>query len=216
MGSRFLNFSLTLVLGGVSLAPLWAQAEFRCSADVSYKWVKTAVEKPSLPPTTAQAPQPPAKNGNTGGKADAAPAAEPAAAAAPSGAAPEPTPAVTTVHLMGIERSGADEASAKALLEVESGRQRIKASDLCRRDHESFGSCVAQKLSGRSSTLNSLDFRTRSEVEKALSEECRQQQGSCLGVEVSEPKCRQATGSGAAPTPVAAPAGEKKADTKKK
>jgi hypothetical protein len=216
MASRFLNFSLTLAFGGVALTPLLATAEFRCSADVSYKWVRTAVETPSVSPKTAKAPEPPAKAGKAGEKGKGAPAAEPEAAASPTEVAPEATPAVTVVRLMGIERSGADEASAKEALEVEAGRQRIKASDLCRRDHESVGSCIAQKLNGRSSTLNSLDFKTRAEVEKALSEECRQQQGSCQGVEVSEPKCRQISSSATVPTPATAPVAEKKADTKKK
>jgi hypothetical protein len=115
--------------------------------------------------------------------------------------------------MMGIERSGVDEAAAKQALQVEADKQRIRASDLCKRDHESFGSCLATKLSNRASVLNSLSFGTRQELEKALSDECKRQQGTCLSVEVSEAKCSELNATKAAGSP---PAADKKADAKKK
>jgi hypothetical protein len=65
-------------------------------------------------------------------------------------------------------------------------------------------------MRSQANVLNSLSFSTRAELEKALTEECRQQEGTCLGVEVSEPKCREIV----VAQPVASPAAEKPSDTK--
>lgn len=119
---------------------------------------------------------------------------------------------------MAIEKGGVDEAAAKAAVQVDADRQRIRASEACKRDHESFGTCVALKMNAQSSVLNSLGFSTRAELEKALSEECRQQQGTCISVEVTEPKCREVSenkATGAAPADGGKKA-DKKADAKKK
>jgi len=61
--------------------------------------------------------------------------------------------------------------------------------------------------------LNSLGFSARSELEKALSDECRQQEGTCLGVEVGEVRCTEVVGT--KPTPSPAPAENKPAAKKK-
>ena len=119
---------------------------------------------------------------------------------------------------MALERGGSDEQAAKAAVQVEADRQRIRASEACKRDHESFGTCVALKMGASSSVLNSLGFSARAELEKALSEECRQQQGTCISVEVTEPKCRElaeAKPAAAAPGETGKKA-EKKAEAKKK
>jgi hypothetical protein len=115
------------------------------------------------------------------------------------------------VRFSGIERVGKDEAEAKRILESEVSRQKVRASEICLRDHEAFGACVATKLSTKSSVLNSLSFSTRAELEKALTEECQGQQGRCLGVEVSDAVCRELVS--AQPT---AAADAKKPDAKKK
>jgi hypothetical protein len=93
---------------------------------------------------------------------------------------------------------------------METDRQRIRASEACKREHEAFGTCVALKMSARATVLNSLSFSARSELERALAEECRQQEGTCLGVEVSEPKCREIV----AAKPSASPEPEKPGDAK--
>jgi len=166
-------------------------AEFRCSSDISYKWVK---RQPASTPAPAGAAKPAGVN----------------QAPAPTPAPPQPTPEPTIVRLLGLERSGTDEASARAALQMETDRQRIRASEACKRDHEAFGTCVALKMSSQATILNSLSFSARSELEKALSEECRHQEGTCLGVEVSDPKCREI----AAAQPSTSPAPEKGADPK--
>lgn len=173
MRARISSFYLALALVFTATYVTDASAEFRCTADISYKWVKKVLEPPTSHPSA------PAGPGH-----GAAPTPAPTAT-------PKPSPEPSIVRLMGVERSGADEASAKASLQTEVERQRIRASEACKRDHESYGTCVALKMSGNASTLNSLGFGARTELEKALSEECRQQEGTCMGVDVTEPKCRE-------------------------
>jgi len=197
MRVSFSRFALVLALTGISFSATPSVAEFRCAAEISYRWVKTPEDPPPVPPG------PPAALEK--GKKDPPPA--------PTRPPPPPTPEPAMVKMMGIERSGADEAAAKAALQVEADKQRIRASDLCKRDHESFGSCLATKLSNRASVLNSLSFKTRQELEKALSDECKRQQGTCISVEVSEAKCSEVGGTKAGGSP---PVADKKADTKKK
>ena len=196
MRARILYFCLPLALVCFTLSASQLNAEFRCSSEISYKWVKEQAEpRPSH--------------------------AGPAAAAAAPGQTPSAVPTQpkltaepTIVRLMGLERGGVDENAAKGSLQMEADRQRIRASEACKRDHESYGTCVALKMSARSTILNSLSFNARTDLEKALAEECKQQEGTCLGVDVSEPKCREIVE--AKPTEPPAPAADKKPDPKKK
>ena len=192
MRASISSFYLPLVLVSLLLSATEVTAEFRCSSDISYKWVKR-------PPVASHSPH--ADGVAPGGRAPA-----PTATPVP----PAPTPEPTIVRLLGLERGGSDEASARTALQMEADRQRIRASEACKRDHESFGTCVALKMSAQANVLNSLSFATRAELEKALTEECRQQEGTCLGVEVSEPKCREIV----VAQPAASPAAEKPSDTK--
>ncbi len=180
--------SLSLLVAVVAAAlPLGiARAEVLCSADVSYTWVKSPPEQEKDddddddPPPTGKPGQKTPPGGQT-----AAPAAAPAAAPdAPS----QPKPSV--VRFAGVQRAGYDEAGAKANLQVELNRQKVRASEQCKRDHESLGDCLATKLSARASILNSLGFSARNELEKALQKECSTQQGVCLSVDSSDPQCR--------------------------
>lgn len=164
-------------------------AEFACRSDVSYKWVRTD------------------KNETIAGSPSAAGAGK--ALPTPAGGGQQAEPLV--VRFSGIERVGKDEAEAKRVLESEVSRQKVRASEICLRDHEAFGACVATKLSTKSSVLNSLSFSARAELEKALTEECQGQQGRCLGVEVSEAVCRELVSAQPSPAPEA-----KKPDAKKK
>jgi len=188
MRVRIVSFCLPFALLSLLSSASSVTAEFRCSADISYKWVK----KPA-----AEASRPEAPRGVAVGPT-------------PTPVSPTPTPEPAIVRLLGIERAGGDEATAKGALQMEADRQRIRASEACKREHEAFGTCVALKMSSRSTVLNSLSFSARAELEKALAEECRQQEGTCVGVEVSEPKCREIVT--AQPSP--SPAPEKSADTK--
>jgi hypothetical protein len=192
MRARISSFYLPLAILSLLLISPEVTAEFRCTSDISYKWVK---RQPAPTPHFEGVVKP-------GGQAQA-----PSPTLTPP---PPPTPEPTIVRLLGLERGGNDEASARAALQMESDRQRSRASDACKRDHEAFGTCVALKTNYHANILNSLSFSARLEVEKALSEECRHQEGTCLGVDVSEPQCRQI----ATAQPSVSPAPEKPADTK--
>lgn len=183
----------TAIFSALLGALFWGNAacgEVRCSTEISYKWQKQVDE-------VAQGPD------QVGGKAGSA-----TPPASVTKAPPEPS----TVRMMSLERSGADEAAAKAALQVEVERQRIRATEACKREHESGGTCVAMKLSARASILNSLSFGARSELEKALAAECRQQQGTCLSVDALDPKCVEIAGA----KPAESPTPEKKVPAKKK
>jgi hypothetical protein len=116
------------------------------------------------------------------------------------------------VRFGSVERSGPDEEGAKRALQIEVERAKARASDECQREHESFGSCAATKLSTKAALLSSLDFSARKELQKALTEECRAQMGSCTGVESSPPVCREIFTAQATPPP----GNDKKGDGKKK
>lgn len=95
------------------------------------------------------------------------------------------------LNFISIERRGVDEGAAKGALLVEVNRQKARAYDRCKRDHESFGDCVATKMASKGATLNSLSFSSRTRVEQALIVECQGQQGRCGAIESSEPVCRE-------------------------
>lgn len=128
------------------------------------------------------------------------------------GKAPPPAEP-SSVHFSTVERKGADEVAAKAALEVELARQRIKASEACKREHEAFGECLGTKFTIHKSVMDSLGFSARREFEKALSEECRGAVGSCTAVITGDPVCKEIVVADAAPV---AGEGDKKADDKKK
>ena len=190
MGVRILRYGSFLVAFLSAMVAASAHAEFVCSTDISYTWAK--------PPP----PKPPHVDPDMTGAAGHAKASPPPA---------EPTPKPTLIRFAGVQRYGLDEAGAKANLQIEANRQKARASEACKRDHESIGDCMATKLSTKSSTLNSLGFSARAELEKALTQECTDQQGVCLSVESSEPQCRDLTPAKAAD----AGAPGKKTDPKK-
>lgn len=212
----FLARVLTSVL---MLLPAFASAEFLCSSDVSYKWVKT-------PPSNSEEFAIPSKDSK-------------GELVTPSPATPVSPAAPSHVRYSSVERGGRDEAAAKMALGIELSRQKARASERCKREHESFGECLATKLSVKGTVLNSLSFSARVQLEKALTEECQVQQGTCLTVESSEPTCREISkvekvaspvvetksegdaksaddAAKSAEAPAAAPKGTSKADTKGK
>jgi hypothetical protein len=125
-------------------------------------------------------------------------------------ASPAPEPSIVNFAL--VERKGADEPAAKEALEKELARVKVRASEACSRDHEGFGGCVGTKFSANKAILATLDFSARKELERALTEECRGQQGTCTSVVASEPSCRELVI--AVPSPAAEK--DKKPDSKKK
>ena len=116
------------------------------------------------------------------------------------------------MHFANVERKGEDEPAAKGALEIELARQRIKASEACKREHEAFGECLGAKFTSYKAVLASLGFSARRDFEKALSEECRGSVGSCTSVVTGDPVCKEII---VAAAPAAGEA-DKKADDKKK
>jgi hypothetical protein len=175
---------LGAVIGYAQSDPVYA--EFACSVDVSYRWVKEGGSD-SSDITYADA----------GRKADAAEArGVPGVAKTAENKvgtnedAPKAALSESLVRFASIERRGKSEQDARAGLLVEVNRQKARAHDRCRREHESFGDCVSTKMAIKASTLNSLSFSARSKVEEALIDECRVQQGRCGAVDSGEPVCR--------------------------
>lgn len=144
-------------------------AESVCRADVSYSWVKTSSTDSVL-------------------DSDVEVAAATKVPVTPTSPVKSP-PNLHTVHFNSIERTAKTEEVARTLLEGDIQRQKAKASERCRRAHESFGDCISTKLSTKGMVLNSLSFSARSQVEKALLDECRLSQGECQAVTASEPSC---------------------------
>lgn len=198
--------------------PRIAVAEFVCSSEITYSWQRQESGDDSATAEPAAAPvSPPAPAKGPGAKGGQVPPTP-----SPSPLPPPPdTPSPVKVRVASVERAGVDEAAAKAALLVELNRQKARASERCKKEHESFGECLATKLSAKASVLNSLSFSTRAQLEKALTNECQTQQGLCLGVDASEPVCREvsaagATAAGAEPAKDKAPDAQAKAPAKKK
>jgi hypothetical protein len=194
---------LGLVVGYAQSSPVYA--EFACSVDISYRWVKEGGSNLSdipLAEVGKKADSPEAKGTKTGdSKVDTK---EDASKATISPAATNET----LVRFASVERRGKSEQETRAGLLVEVNRQKARAHDRCRREHESFGDCVSTKMAIRASTLNSLSFSARTKVEEALIDECRVQQGRCGPVDSGEPVCRDLS---AAQVPVNAENGDSKA-----
>lgn len=144
-------------------------AESACRADISYSWVKTVPHDAGVDEV---------KGTTTPVKGSSNPSSS-----------EEPSPAIYKVHFTSIERRAGTEEMARTLLEGDIQRQKARAFERCRRAHESFGDCVSTKLSTKGTVLNSLSFSARSQVEKALVDECRVSQGECQAVTASDPIC---------------------------
>ncbi len=187
---KFRSFWCLCAVVAVFVCSTTVVADFACRSDVSYKWVRT--DKNETAPVVS----------SPAGAGKAPPTAVPAV---------DQQAKELIVRFSGIERVGKDEAEAKRLLESEVSRQKVRASEICLREHEAFGACVATKLSTKSSVLNSLSFSARTELEKALTAECQGQQGRCLGVEVSAAACHELVSTQSTPA-----ADAKKSDAKKK
>lgn len=168
-----------------------SNADFVCSAEVSYKWAKDDISKG-------------AKETSTTAEEAAATATKQPGASVEDGA--------TAVHVAFIERIGADEATAKAQLQVDATRLKMRATEACQRSHENLAACVGTKLGAQGATLNGLSFSARKELERAITKDCEELKGRCTGVIVTDPVCKERV---AAVTPEAA-ADSKEKDKKKK
>jgi hypothetical protein len=183
-----------LALQFVILSAWPVAAEVACVSEVSYRWVRVESKSAGELPQVTEPTKPAAEANTTPG-----PGATDTALKAGQ-------PGEQRVRFASVERRGKDEAAVKAGLLIEVNRQKSRAHERCRRDHESFGDCVSTKMSIKASTLNSLSFSARAKVEEALIDECRTQQGRCLAIDSSDATCRTLEGS-AAPDGASAAAG---------
>jgi hypothetical protein len=186
MAQNYPLFKVFFTAFALAVLPQPVRAEVACIAEVSYRWVK-------------EQSSPVEKGGsgvdlNKGATPGGAPSADSSAAptGAPSAGAPPErvVPGEQKVRFAQVERRGQDERAAKAGLQIEVNRQKARAYERCKRDHESFGDCVSTKMSTKVATLNSLSFSARSKVEEALIDECRVEQGRCVSIDSDEPTCR--------------------------
>ena len=171
-------------VGYAQSAPV--HAEVVCSADVSYRWIKEGGASPSDSSS--------AKESSGGGSQGEVKDTEKVDAK-------RSPPTESLVRFASIERRGNDEQLARAGLLIEVNRQKARAHERCKHDHESFGDCVSTKMAIKASTLNSLSFSARGKVEEALIDECRVQQGRCAAIESGEPVCRDLSAAQAAAAP---------------
>lgn len=96
-----------------------------------------------------------------------------------------------TVFWAVIEVKGATEEEAKAAVNKQSFSERASADRACIAQHENLAGCISSKYSSLSSTLSTLSFGARKDMEVAISNDCKSQQGKCLGSTLSEIKCSE-------------------------
>lgn len=90
-----------------------------------------------------------------------------------------------------LERKGADEVSAKRLIEEALALERGKALNGCQQDHENLAGCVAGKFSSLAPTLQRLSFSQRKSIEDAVNSDCSARQGKCTTVKVEDVGCAE-------------------------
>lgn len=90
-----------------------------------------------------------------------------------------------------VEEKGADEVSAKDALTRKIAREKSRAKEECKREHENLSGCIAAKYAAIASVLSSLGFSARKAVQDAIASDCTSIQGVCSQVVSSEPVCKE-------------------------
>ena len=99
--------------------------------------------------------------------------------------------AEAVIYFSSVQETGADEAAAKKALEESTVREKVKASDACKRLHENLAGCMSAKFASLANTLQNASFTARKQIEDAVVADCRGQQGTCLEIIASDPKCAE-------------------------
>ncbi|MCB0335546.1 MAG: hypothetical protein KDD62_04550 [Bdellovibrionales bacterium] len=87
--------------------------------------------------------------------------------------------------------TGKDEPLAKQKAK-DKGKEELSAADLqCNKLHEDLAGCMAAKFHASRSVLQTLSFKARKDLEDAIVEGCKGQEGVCGISELSEPRCRE-------------------------
>lgn len=133
--------------------------------------------------------------------------------------APTTTPAAAPAEAEGrkvfwrrVEARGTTEDEARLKVIEESNKERAKADVACVDSHENQTRCIAGKYSQNSAVLSMMSFSQRTELEKSIVQDCKNNMGRCLGAAGTEIGCRPLV-----PADGSEGAGdEKKGDDKKK
>lgn len=91
-----------------------------------------------------------------------------------------------------VEMSGESEDAVKAKIGNRIPAEKERALQECRATHETKASCVAAKYAAMSGVLQTLDFKSRNELQKSVQHDCEMQSGRCVEATASDPQCRQA------------------------
>ncbi len=105
---------------------------------------------------------------------------------------------VEEVRVSGAEAKGVDENAAKTAVGEAIGREKSRAYERCRSQHENMAQCVSSKYESTATILHSTGFAARKVIEDAISNDCKAVQGVCQGVVASDPQCAETVQPGAA------------------
>lgn len=83
------------------------------------------------------------------------------------------------------------EEKARAKLESLVLRERGKAREACRREHENVSHCIGSKLESMRGVLDRSGFSVRQRLEESIQTDCEQKRGLCQKTEVSEYVCEE-------------------------
>ena len=90
-----------------------------------------------------------------------------------------------------VTAKGEKEEAAREELEKKLAPVKERALRQCREQYENQSACIATKYSKMESVLNTLDFKARDELQKAIHQDCLRQTGSCIEAAAGEVKCRE-------------------------
>jgi len=164
-------------------------AEFKCGAEVSYKWKSLSSSQQASAPLEAE-----------GTKV--------AAESTPSAESVNTSSSERSVFWTGVEQKAATEEEGKTAVTKLALMHRAAADKACISQHENLAGCIASKYNSISASLTNLSFQARKSMDEAIASDCKNQQGKCLGTNLSEVKCSEIV--------TAAPAAEAGKDTKDK
>lgn len=159
---RFFSSAL-IVLSSLVFRIEAALGQVTCVSEVSYRWSSDSSGVVAAPSPTAQSDS---KEGQSN--------------LAPSGNA---------IFWARLTASGGDEVKVRAALAEKVTREKVRASDSCKRLHENTAACISTKHSALSATIQAQGFDARKKLENAIQADCEMQRGKCLEILSSEPAC---------------------------
>ena len=114
-----------------------------------------------------------------------------------------------------IEAKGESEPAAKEALAKLVAPAQEKAMAQCRKSYENNAECLAVKYKSLESLLQSLDYKGRAELQKAITSDCAAQSGKCVEASAGETKCHEVVAAAAGSEEAKAEGGEAAKDAGK-